>query len=513
MFKTHLFKWWKTIHGDEELDRRFKGLPRFHGLRHFTHGVSVLSQWTGNEAKQIERTFLGVVADGKPKDALRATRALMNFFFRAHLPQIDEDDLHQMDVDLETFHQNKEVFRTCGAFKSKHGWNSISKLHMCRHFTHQIRKMGATDGYTTETSERCHKYFVKNPYWQTSKSQNTTEQMLIRFQREEAWDIAGARLERAGKIPKLKLQEHVGDVGDFGDEEATVEGEYQFAVEQRVEETRPRHGARLDVRTKEATITHPAPRLEIAKRPTTGGMQLAQVAATHQAPGLWAALQDYVDTIDPDLTIQLSETMTIGVWSFCKLVHDPLPFAPLVGPLTDFVRATPAKVNAGGRQSREANYDTVLIETNAKREGISSMNYYCRFGNRFSYSSTWLDAGYRVGRVRVIFQLPSYARWEIPEPLVFVELFHRFGAQLRPSEFFPTCPSRTGTNWDCKVIPLSHVRMACHLVPKYSDDTERKPLSASDDLLSYFPVFYFNHYSTYYTWSLFDHWARLGVHS
>jgi hypothetical protein len=164
MFKTHLFEWWKTIHGDEELNHHFKGLLRFHGLRHFTHGVSVLSQWTGNEVKQIEHTFLGVVANRKPKDALRATHALTNFFFHAHLPQIDEDDLHQMDVDLETFHQNKEVFRTCRVFKSKHGWNSISKLHMCQHFTHHISEMGATNGYTTETSERCHKYFVKNPY-------------------------------------------------------------------------------------------------------------------------------------------------------------------------------------------------------------------------------------------------------------------------------------------------------------------------------------------------------------
>jgi hypothetical protein len=116
--------------------------------------------------------------------------------------------------------------------------------------------------------------------------------MLIRFQWEEAWDIAQARLERAGKIPKLKLQERVGDVGDFRDKEATVEGKYQFAVERRVEETRPRHGTQLDVRTKEATIMHPAPHLEIAKCPTMGGMQLAQVAATHQAPRLWAALQD-----------------------------------------------------------------------------------------------------------------------------------------------------------------------------------------------------------------------------
>jgi hypothetical protein len=372
MFKTHLFEWWKNIHGDEEIDRRFKGLPRFHGLRHFSHRLSVISQWTRNEAKQVERTFLAVIADGKPKGALRATRALMGFFFRAHLPQVDEDDHHQMEVDLETFHQHKEIFRTCGVYESKYGWHSISKLHMLRHFTHQIRKMGATDSYTTETTERLHKYYVKNPYRQTSKSQNTTEQMLIRFQQEEAWDIAQARLERAGKIPKLKLRERVGDVGDFGDEETTVEGEHQFAVERRVEEIRPRHGPQLDVRIKEVSIIQLTPHLDIAKRPTREGQSLAQVAAAHQAPGLWAALQDYVNTVDVDLTVQLSKTMTIGVWSFCKLIHDPLPFAPLVGSLTDFVQATPAKLDASGRKTREPNYNTVLIETYPTRKGIHS---------------------------------------------------------------------------------------------------------------------------------------------
>ncbi|CUA67697.1 hypothetical protein RSOLAG22IIIB_07539 [Rhizoctonia solani] len=249
--------------------------------------------------------------------------------------------------------------------------------------------MGATDGYTTETTERLHKYYVKNPYRQTSKAQNTTEQMLVRFQREEAWDIARARLERAGKIPKLRLRERVGDIGDFGDDDITVEGEYQFAVERIVEEIRPRHSLQLDVRIKESLIIQPTPCLDISKRPTMGGLRLDQVAATHQAPGLWAGLQDYVNTIDPDLNVQLSETMKIGIWSFCKLIHDPLPFAPLVGSLTDFVRATQAKLNASGRKTHESNYDTVLIETYPTRKGIYK---------------------YRVGRVQAIFQLPHYAQ-------------------------------------------------------------------------------------------------------
>jgi hypothetical protein len=301
----------------------------------------------------------------------------------------------------------------------------------------------------------------------------------------------------------------VGDVGDFGDNNATVESEYKFPVERRVEEMQPRHGARVDnVRTKEASIIQPTPWLGIAKRPTTESVPLADIAVAHNAPGLWEALQDYIDMVDPDLTFQLSGSMKIGVWSFCKLKHDPLPFAPLVGSMTDFVQATLAEI-VGSRQTREANCDTVLIETYGDRKGI-----YHKYYIPLPISATFmkqLHTGYHVGHVRVIFQLPYYAWRVIPEPLAYVELFDQFSPQLRPSELYSTCPSHTGHTRKTEVILLSHIRMVCHLVPKYSDKADRRPLSVADDLLSSFPVFYLNHFSSYYSWSLFDHWACLGV--
>ncbi|CCO35965.1 hypothetical protein BN14_10087 [Rhizoctonia solani AG-1 IB] len=311
MFKSHLYEWWNYLLGKAELDRRMKGLPRFHGLRYFRHGVSGITQWTGSEAKVIERTFLPLVAGMKPRGLVLATRAMMNLFFRAHLPQIDEDDLRQMDSDLEIFHRNKDIFQRCGAQSSSFGWNGISKLHMLRHFTHQIREMGATDGYTTETTERLHKYLVKNPYRMTSGAQDVTEQMVYRLQREEGWDIARSRLEREGVIPKLKTSGRVGDKGDFEDIEDDMD-DFQVPPHFSIVDRAGTGGdERVKVKENVEHITQPSPRLVLAKRPTTEGCRITNVANDHNAPGLWEAIRSYINTIDPDLTFQLSPSMTI----------------------------------------------------------------------------------------------------------------------------------------------------------------------------------------------------------
>ncbi|CAE6481254.1 unnamed protein product [Rhizoctonia solani] len=488
MFKTHLYQWCENILGEAEMDNRFRGLPRFHGLRHFNNGVSTISQWTGNEAKAMERTFVPIMAGVLPASVGRAIRALMNFFYRAHLPQLDQDDLRQMQVDLNTFHSNKEAFRIIGAYTSGLGWSGISKLHMLRHFIEQILDFGTTDGYTTETTERLHKYLVKNPYRQTGSAGNRTEQMLIRCQRSQAWNMAHSRLEREGLLPKQRPWD---DDGDFcgGCEYCVVDvEEVEIGATGEGNHPRPRNDTRA--LAKEPTVCQPTPRIVIAKRPTIVSRKLEDVAREQAATGFWDALQDYIDTVEPDLTYQLQPTLKIGTWSFFKLAHSPLPFAPLVGSLLDFVRATPARAKKNGELTREQKYDTVLIEEYEGKQGIYR---------------------YRAARVRVIFQLNSFCRRDIPEPLAYVELFDRFSQQLRPSELVSTRPSFNGRHRKTAVIPLTRIRMACQLVPKYADEPDRRPISSSDDLLETFPQFLFNPYSTYFSWSLWDHWARLGV--
>lgn len=60
VFKSHLVKW--VSHGrEDELDARFAQIPPYPNLRVFSKGISKITQWTGNEAREIEKEFVGLL--------------------------------------------------------------------------------------------------------------------------------------------------------------------------------------------------------------------------------------------------------------------------------------------------------------------------------------------------------------------------------------------------------------------------------------------------------------------
>ncbi|KAJ7869584.1 hypothetical protein B0H14DRAFT_2346009, partial [Mycena olivaceomarginata] len=67
VFKEHITKWVTESLGgtepanNEEFDFRVRVMPNHPGLRHFKLGISVVSQWTRNELKYMEKIFLGVL--------------------------------------------------------------------------------------------------------------------------------------------------------------------------------------------------------------------------------------------------------------------------------------------------------------------------------------------------------------------------------------------------------------------------------------------------------------------
>ncbi|KAG8761973.1 hypothetical protein FRC11_011835 [Ceratobasidium sp. 423] len=358
LFKAHLFEWWQNIIGKVELNNRYRALPRSHGVRYFPNGPCSISQWTGIEAREAEKPFLPIIASHTSYRAVFATRVLMDFFFRLHQGQLDENDLARMDEDLRGFHANKDIFRRLEAFLSRWGWNGIAKLHMASHFTHQIREYGTPDNYDTEIPERLHRHYVKNPYRQCSKSGNIVEQMIIRLQRRENWVELRSKLERAGLIEELKFRATSRLAGD-------------------VERCMPGLGPGLLMDAdgnwtcgRDRHVYKFSPRIFIGQRPLERRMSVADIIHDFEAPGFTERIAEYLDDIQPGLSYQVDDRSCYAVWRRCELHHDPLPFAPLEGDSKDVIRAQPVTIDRAGRVTRPSYFDCALILSSAMHQGL-----------------------------------------------------------------------------------------------------------------------------------------------
>ncbi|KAG8977281.1 hypothetical protein FRB93_012123 [Tulasnella sp. JGI-2019a] len=69
--------------GKAVIDQCYKSMPPHPSLRHFTCGISGISQWTGTEAKHMEKVFVGAVADLIPSEAMKAATAVLDFIYLA----------------------------------------------------------------------------------------------------------------------------------------------------------------------------------------------------------------------------------------------------------------------------------------------------------------------------------------------------------------------------------------------------------------------------------------------
>jgi hypothetical protein len=383
MFLTHLKPWWTKILGKVEMDQRYMGVPRYSGHRHFNLGLSPLTQWTGNEARAAAKTFLPIVAGDTPRLAVRAARCVMDFMYRARKPQLDEDDLDRLEDDLEEFHGAKGIFRVRRIHESRYRFNGIAKLHMLRHYPHQIREFGTPDGYSTEGPERLHIDLVKVPY-RTTNGVNPEPQMVLHLQRLEALSMRRAELEREGVLPEKRRryipargeplnEANYAAAEEDGDEEGigNIEGRDMYGNDANNDISDWVEGNDgLLTCIKERSAYQPKPRIRIAKRPTHSNVLASTITTQHRAPGFIPAVCEYLEPISANLAFSINANVRFGVYSRFSLLHEPLPFSPLEGGKTDLVRASPARRNRHGLITRAACFDTVLLEDRPNFEGL-----------------------------------------------------------------------------------------------------------------------------------------------
>lgn len=346
--------------------------------------------------------------------------------------------------------------------------------------------MGTTDGYNTETPERLHIDYVKVGY-RASKGPDQIPQMARHLQRREALAIVRARLERHGVIPKRQViwqrdgtfEEFSNDAEDLDGEEDELDGEEDMCPEANEDVV---DSADVDA------VIGVYRRLLLAKRPPRAVHGLNVMSEFH-APDFIKALRTFLDTYCPHAEfIDFDEHTAFEVWTRLRLIHDELPFAPLVGPKIDRVRAYPGPPNGSRRSVHTRAFDTVLLDAFPDKPGIHR---------------------YRAARLRVIFRLPSYYHDAYSGHLAYVELFGQFSKSAnRPHRLYEVSPLYRNGHRVAIVVPLNSIRMVCHLVPQYASLDDNILINPDTDLLDISPGFWFNKYSSYYMNSLVDHWQK-----
>jgi Plavaka transposase len=164
-----------------QLDDRFRQVPPFPGLRVFPN-FSNISQWTGVEQKALLQQLVPVVApllikdtgDTKDDGKIEFIRAIVDFVTQAVYKSHDDTTLRYMNDALRRIDLLK------WSFAKQQGDTAFNypKFHVLSHWTENIRKFGAADGFDTAHFEAAHIYLLKNHYELTNKRVGFEEQIL-----------------------------------------------------------------------------------------------------------------------------------------------------------------------------------------------------------------------------------------------------------------------------------------------------------------------------------------------
>ncbi|KAG8702621.1 hypothetical protein FRC09_004646, partial [Ceratobasidium sp. 395] len=490
----HLRNWIEDLLGTTEFNRRFRTMPSAQDLRHFKHGVTKVKVWAGRESRDMMRQFLPVVVDAQvPAGILRLVRSLLVFSYLAHCAQLTDVDLAEMDKALETFHKAKHVLKNGMAkiIKTDSAFDRLAKLHMLCHYRKDIRELGTPDGYSSETPEHLHILYAKI-LWRMSNRRNPLPQMVQYVRHLEALEIQQTFIEEYySKEVSFRVEDLVFDDDSDDDNESESEGDDDDdddtdsgdELEDGVEIV-PGEPDRCAV----SEIHHyPRPIISIARRPTLPRVPAHVIMSSYGASDFIRALRRFLltKTTRPSDLPTLLPSDLFPLWHKAVLNHLPLPFAPCEPPHHDVVRARPPTRDTAGRLSQAGVFDTALFAADVSRFGLER---------------------YRAGRARAIFSLPpTLARFH-DGPLVYLDIFAPFSPDPASTHcMFNTMLRHSGEAGAAIVLPLTCLKMACHLAPDFSSPLTRVPGPAG--ALTNTRVL-FNDFYNNYTFLLLNHWQR-----
>lgn len=345
VFKDHIVSWATEAvpAGTDEVDRRFRAMTPHPTLRHFKKGISLTSQWTGTEHKNMEKVFLGVLAGATEPAVIRAVRGILDFIYYAQFKVHTDETLVQLDTAWLAFHKNKKVFEDLNI---RQHFN-ISKLHNIKHYLDAIRALGAATGYNTEATERLHIDLAKIGY-RASNKKAYTKQMTTWLQRQEA--IWRFKMYLQWVMPEYeararKASDHGTADGDNDDKED--EGEDEDEVD-------------------EEALPHEQTTFHVAKTPPLPRVSVTSIVQDFGAQDFLQCLDTFLheQAIHPLVQVLPSDSSTFPVYHRIYLSLPPV-LEISRHPVKDTVIATKfqrGKVTVQGiKKDTAARFSTVLV--------------------------------------------------------------------------------------------------------------------------------------------------------
>ncbi|KAJ7684249.1 hypothetical protein DFH06DRAFT_1072814 [Mycena polygramma] len=453
VFKEHIVSWaTESVGGtnpanESEVDFRFRTMPSHPSLRHFKLGISLVSQWTGNEFKHMEKTFLGVMNGAVDAQVICAVRGVLDFIYYAHFETHTDDSLAKLEEAWKLFHANKEVFIANGV---REHFN-IPKIHSMKHYVDMIRALGTADGYNTELSERLHIDCAKLGYAASSKKQYI-QQMTTWLMRREAIDRFASYLQWAmpGYLVELNDTVRQEPSPDSDDGESDDEPE--------------------DTDPSTASI----PPYTVAKKAPFRRVTVASLEGEYGATNFLSHLENFLraeDLLprrfhDISATFSVYKRVVVNIPAVVQ-VSDAITKDPIRA-----VRATPVK---GLKRATPTHFDTVLARKEQPSTPIKRLS---------------LD-GLFAGRVRAIFALPvEYGLF--PVPLAYIEWYTPLTQVDANLGMYKLKPAFQRNSRRASIIPVTLISRSCHLIPRFPRKIDRT--LTTDNVLDKCKEFYLNCY-------------------
>ncbi|CDO75849.1 hypothetical protein BN946_scf184346.g10 [Trametes cinnabarina] len=545
VFMSHLVQWIAKGHEDE-LDARFQRVPPYPGLRIFSQGISTISQWTGNEFRQMEKVFVGLI-DGLHADTrvVAAARAMLDFIYLAHYPSHTASTLQQMRDALERFHANKAVFQDLGI---REHFN-IPKLHWLLHYISSIIDFGSCDGLSTEVPERLHIDFAKSAY-RASNRKDYVRQMVTWLTRREKVRWFQGFLRWCGMVQNHADESETDNADDNWEEDDDTDvldpdGETRWdtlALDALADTSSLDYD--LDSPAPSTALAQDDPRALASYMSKTIDTSLERTGSTTDGRTGWDNQED-LDTEDSDMIVgpyKIARKPSLGVISGATIATalGVIDFAPALaaflagdgfaGPqpsehsllqhsypvFKQFSRVLPSlrgyarEVFADRIFARPATnglpprYSTVLYVEKpdiAETIGVKGTSSACD-SYRSSSHLNW-NLGYRIGHVRLIFTLPPDLQRRRPHAtdtfshLAYLELYTPFSSSPeRPVGLYKVAKSYSGMKRKAVIVPLTRIFRSCHLLPVCGQMIDRS--WSSETVVDECDVMYLNSFSDHH---------------